>query len=71
MNIEEQLLAAAIRNTIQEANRAVSKLSTLMDYNTLDNIDAGEHAEEVDEANEHVRYLVEKVFRDTAILWHL
>lgn len=68
MNIEEQLLAASIRNTIRDADRALAKYYHVCEVNTADNVDDGLHADELQEATLHLRSLIEKVFRDTAIL---
>lgn len=68
MNIEEQLLAASIRNTIHEADQATAKLTYVMHGSTSSNIDEGEHAEELREAERALAFQVEKVFRDTCIL---
>src|SRR5580700_9688509 len=68
MNVEDTLLAASIRHTIHDANTAVAKLSRLIEQNTPHNIDDGDHAEDLHEAQLTLSYHVEKVFRDTRIL---
>jgi hypothetical protein len=68
MAIEEQLLAASVRNTIRDADRALTRYFHVSEGNTADNVDEGEHAEELDEARVHLQFLIEKVFRDTSIL---
>ena len=44
------------------------KYQTLSENNTLNNIDVGDHAQELNEVQLHLVFLIEKVFRDTAIL---
>ncbi len=68
MEIEEQLLAASLRNTIGDADRALTKFFHVSEGNTAENVEEGEHAEELDGARIHLEFLIEKVFRDTAIL---
>ena len=68
MEIEEQLLAASIRNTIGDADSALVKYFHVCEGNTLENVDEGEHADELAAASLHLQFLIEKVFRDTAIL---
>lgn len=68
MNIEEQLLAASIRDTIRDADLALVKYYHLCENNRLDNVDEGDHAEELEEAQRNLSFFIEKVFRDTAIL---
>jgi hypothetical protein len=68
VGIEEQLLAAAIRDTIAKADQAVAKLYHVTLGNTLDNIDEGAHAEALEEAESTLEFYVEKAFRDISIL---
>lgn len=68
MEIEEQLLAASIRNTIGDADRALVKYFHVSEGNTAENVEEGEHADELAGATLHLQFLIEKAFRDTAIL---
>lgn len=68
MRIEEQLLADSIRNTLYAGEKAVSKLTLLTYGNTPNNVEAGDHAERLQEEEESIRFHVEKAFRDVAIL---
>jgi hypothetical protein len=68
MDIEEQLLAASIRDTIQNADLALVKYQHVCEGNREDNIEEGDHAEALEEAERHLTFLIEKVFRDTAVL---
>lgn len=68
MNIEEQLLAASIRETFSDADRALVKYEQVASGNTTDNVEEGDHADDLEDATEHLRFLVEKAYRDTAIL---
>ena len=68
MDIEEQLLAASIRDTIREADVALAKYYHVCEGNREDNVDEGDHADELKGAELHLSFLIEKVFRDTAIL---
>jgi hypothetical protein len=68
VRIEEQLLADSIRNTLYAGEKAVSKLTLLTYGNTPNNVEAGDHAERLQEEEESIRFHVEKAFRDVAIL---
>jgi hypothetical protein len=68
MNIEEHLLATAIRDTLGKASQAAYHLYNLEMGNTLGNIDEGPHADELTEAQDVLTFYVEKAFRDTTIL---
>lgn len=68
MDIEEQLLAASIRDTIRDADRALVKYYHVCEGNREDNVDEGDHADDLKEAERHLSFLIEKVFRDTAVL---
>lgn len=68
MDIEEQLLAASIRDTIQNADQALVKYQHVCEGNREDNVEEGDHAEALQEAERHLTFLIEKVFRDTAVL---
>ena len=68
MNIEEQLLTASIRNSIGEADRALVKYFYVCEGNTSETVDEDEHADSLRAATHEVRFLIEKVYRDTGIL---
>lgn len=68
MNIEEQLLTASIRDTINLGERAVDKLYSLAERRSNSDDWDGDGAEEYHEAEDVLRYYVEKAFRDVAIL---
>lgn len=68
MDIEEQLLANSIRDTIRNADLALTKYYNVCEGNHEDNVDEGEHADDLEEARQYLSFLIEKVFRDTAIL---
>lgn len=68
MDIEEQLLAASIRDTIHNADLALAKYQHVCEGNRHDNVENGDHAEALEEAERHLVFLIEKVFRDTAVL---
>lgn len=68
MDIEEQLLAASIRDTVRNADQALSRYHRVCEGNRDDNVDEGEHADDLRGAELHLAFLIEKVFRDTAIL---
>ena len=68
MNIEEQLLAASIGETFSDAHRALVKYEHVASVNTSDNVEEGDHADDLGDATEYLRFLVEKAYRDTAIL---
>lgn len=68
MDIEEQLLAASIRDTIRDADQALVKYYHVCEGNRDDNMDEGDHADELAGAETYLAFLIEKVFRDTAIL---
>lgn len=68
MDIEEQLLAASIRDTIRDADKALVQYYNLCENNRADNLEEGEHAEDLEEAKRYLSFLIEKVFRDTAVL---
>jgi REase_DpnII-MboI len=69
MHVEEHLLAASIRDTIREADRAVAKLFYLVEGNTESNVQPGEyHAEQLEAAEITLSFLIEKVFRDVGIM---
>lgn len=64
MDIEEQLLAASIRDTDQ----ALVKYYHVCEGNRDDNVHKGDHADNLAGAEIHLTFLIEKVFRDTAVL---
>jgi hypothetical protein len=68
MALEEQLLTASIEQTFAEARKAERHLSRLTYLNTQDNVDEGEHADDLREAEGVLEYYVEKTFRDVGIL---
>jgi hypothetical protein len=68
MNIEEHLLAASIRDTIRDAERAVSRLFHQTEVEIVREEYKREHASDELVARSTLRFLVEKVFRDTGIL---
>jgi hypothetical protein len=68
MNMDEHLLAASIRDTIRKAESAVSRVFHLTAVDTVRPGHEGYHAMDVDAARSTLRFLVEKVFRDTGIL---
>ena len=68
MDVEEQLLTASIRNTINLGERAVDKLYSLAERRSSDADYDGDHADEHSEAEEVLKYYVEKAFRDVGIL---
>lgn len=68
MDIEEQLLAASIRDTIRDADQALVKYYHVCEGNREDNMDEGDHADELAAAETYLSFLIEKVFRDTAVL---
>lgn len=68
MDIEEQLLAASIRDTIRDADQALVRYYHLCENNRVDNLDEGDHAEDLEEAEGSLSFLIEKIFRDTAVL---
>lgn len=68
MDIEEQLLAASIRDTISEADNALAKYYHVCEGNRENNVDEGDHADELWGAETQLTFLIEKVFRDTAVL---
>jgi hypothetical protein len=68
MGLEEQLLTASIEQTFREAHKAERHLSRLTYLNTQDNVEKGEHADDLREAEGVLKYFVDKVFRDVGIL---
>ncbi|TCP66151.1 hypothetical protein [Sphingomonas sp. PP-CE-1G-424] len=68
MDIEEQLLAASIRETIRGADRALVKYYHVCEGNREDNVEEGDHADELAGAEQYLEFLIGKVFRDTAVL---
>lgn len=68
MNIEEQLLAGSIRDTIRNAELVLTKYFHVCEGNREDNVAEGDHADELKEAEQYLSFLIEKVFRDTAVL---
>ena len=68
LELEEQLLAASIAETLHRGREAASKLSRLSGRNTLENIEEGPHADALAEAQFVLTYHVKKAFRDTGIL---
>lgn len=68
MDIEEQLLAASIRDTIHNADQALVKYYRVCEGNREGNLEEGDHAEELEQAERYLTFLIEKVFRDTAVL---
>jgi hypothetical protein len=68
MQSEEQLIAASIRDTINEADRAVQKYWHLSEMNTYDDVKDDRVRDELLMAQERIAFLVERVFRETAIL---
>lgn len=61
-------LLVSIRSAIVDADRAVTQLGQLMQYNTPENVDDGDHADDLDEQSESIHHNVEKVFRETAMV---
>jgi hypothetical protein len=68
MNIEEQLLTASIRDTINQAERAVHTLYSLAERGSSGADYDGDDADEYRNAEDGLKYYVEKAFRDVAIL---
>lgn len=66
MDLEEQLLTEAIRNTLHDASAAKTKLFNLLDGGGVDA--EGELDFQTNEAQERLQYLLEKAYRDLAIL---
>jgi hypothetical protein len=66
MDLEEQLLTEAIRNTLHEAQTAKTKFFRLLDGARV--AEDGELDFQTREAQEHFKYLLEKAYRDLAIL---
>lgn len=68
MNIEEQLLSESISDTIHEADRALVKYFRLREITNEKNIEHGDHADELEMAEDYLKNRIEKIFTDVGIL---
>jgi hypothetical protein len=67
MEREEVLLAESIQRTLDETHRAHVKFHDAQECSTPESIDDHDN-HELDDANDELAYLIDKVYRDTAIL---
>lgn len=68
MRSEEQLLAGSIRSTLADASRCENNLLNISYGNTIDNVERGPHADELNIETDRIEYFISKAFRDVLIL---